>query len=340
MPTLADWIAKFPDTAITGGGVLIGMLFGAIVHRTNYCTMGAITDWWIAGNKERLGAVALAAATAVVGAQLLDAYTVTDLSKSIYLAPRINWLGAIFGGFIFGAGMVYAGGCPSRTLVRTGSGDLRGIISLMIMALAAYATISGVLASLRIGIDTTTAIDLKRHTLKTQSLDDILALAGLQAGSARWIATALVAAPLAVFAFTKAQILNTPRNLIAGLTIGALAIAGWALTGLASDEFALAPVQPASLSFVKPVGDAIDWLERSTALGMPSFGAASVFGVLAGACLTSLATGGARLSGFADRQDVIRHILGGAAMGIGGVLALGCSIGQGVTGISTLAIQS
>lgn len=340
MPALNQWIAAGPDIAMTGGGLLIGMVFGAIVYRANYCTMGAISDWWTSGNFQRLGAVALAAATAILGAQLLDAYAVTDLSKSIYLSPRINWLGAIIGGLIFGAGMVYAGGCPSRTLVRTGSGDMRGILSLLVMALVAYATISGVLASVRVGIDTATAIDLKTRAIPSQSLSQLLARAGLDASTARWLATILVALPLLAFAIGKAGVLRSPRNLIAGLGIGALAVAGWALSGLAADDFAVAPVQPASLSFVKPVGDAIEWIERSTALGLPGFGASSVFGVLVGAVLAGLASGGVRLTGFADRQDVQRHLFGASAMGFGGILALGCSIGQGVTGISTLGVQS
>ena len=336
MPDLSALIAATPDTAMTIGGLLIGALFGIIVHRSNYCTMGAISDWWTCGNAGRLGAVALAAAIAVIGAQTLDSYAVTDLSKSIYLTPRINWLGALAGGLVFGAGMVYAGGCPSRTLVRTGGGDLRGVISLVVMAIAAYATISGVLAVLRTNIDATTAIDLRGHGFATQSLT---ALFG-GAGSARLIATVLIAAPLLAFALLKAKILSSPRNLAAGLGIGLLATAGWMLTGMANDEFAVQPVPPASLSFVKPVGDAIDWIERSTALGLPGFAASSVFGVLAGAFLSNLLAGTARVTAFADRGDFVRHFGGAAAMGIGGVLALGCSIGQGVTGISTLAVQS
>lgn len=336
MPDLSALIAASPDTAMTIGGMLIGAIFGAVVHRANYCTMGAITDWWTCGNAARLGAVALAAATAIVGAQALDSYAVTDLSKSIYLAPRINWLGALFGGLIFGAGMVYAGGCPSRTLVRTGGGDLRGVITLIVMAIAAYATISGVLAATRITIDTATAVDLKTRGFATQSLTT---LAGGTIG-ARLIASALVAAPLLAFAVLKAKILSSPRNLAAGLGIGILATAGWMLTGMANDEFAVQPVQPASLSFVKPVGDAIDWIERSTALGSPGFAASTVFGVLLGAYLSNLLAGTARFAGFENRGDFMRHLGGAAAMGIGGVLALGCSIGQGVTGISTLAVQS
>lgn len=339
MSLLGALIADFPDVAMTIGGLLIGALFGALVHRANYCTMGAISDWWTSGDSGRLGAVALAAAIAIIGAQTLDALAVTELSKSIYLSPRVNWLGAVAGGLVFGAGMVYAGGCPSRTLVRAGGGDLRGIISLIVMAIAAYATISGVFASLRLGIDSTTAIDLKRHGLASQSLTGLFGGAD-GAIATRLIASALVAAPLLAFALLKARILSSPRNLAAGLGIGLLATAGWMLTGMANDEFAVAPVQPASLSFVKPVADAIDWIERSTALGLPGFAAASVFGVLAGALLSNVLAKSVRATTFADRGDFVRHLGGAAAMGIGGVLALGCSIGQGVTGISTLAVQS
>lgn len=336
MPELSALIAATPDAAMTIGGLLIGALFGVVVHRANYCTMGAISDWWTCGDTGRLGAVALAAATAIIGAQTLDAYAVTDLSKSIYLAPRINWLGAIVGGVVFGAGMVYAGGCPSRTLVRTGGGDLRGAVSLIVMAIAAYATISGVLALVRLNIDTTTAIDLKTRGLATQSLTALIG----GTSTARLIAAALIATPLLGFALLKAKVITTPRNLASGLGIGLLAIAGWMLTGMAHDEFAVQPMQPASLSFVKPVADAIDWIERSTALGLPGFAASSVFGVLAGALISNIAAGTARVTAFADRGDFARHLGGAAAMGTGGVLALGCSIGQGVTGISTLAVQS
>lgn len=196
MQALAAFIADSPDIAMTAGGLLIGALFGSLAQQTNYCTMGAISDWRLSGNLNRLGAVALAAAVAILGAQALDAYGVTDLSKSIYLSPRINWLGALAGGMIFGAGMVYAGGCPSRTLIRAGGGDMRGVFSLAVMAITAYATISGVLSGLRVGIDSATAIDLKRHAATSQGLDDLLALAGLQPERARWSAALLTAVPL------------------------------------------------------------------------------------------------------------------------------------------------
>lgn len=340
MQALAALIASEPDTAMTVGAAAIGLMFGALVSRTNYCTMGAISDWRLYGNKGRLGAVALAAATAIIGAQLLHGYGVTDLSQSMYLSPRINWAGALFGGLLFGAGMVYAGGCPSRSLVRAAGGDARGIVTLAVMAVAAYATIGGVLASVRVAIDSATAFDLRTYAVPTQHLGDVLSLANGPASQNVMIALALVVLPLLTFALISARVFSQVANLASGLGVGALVVIGWALSGLGRDDFAATPVQPTSLSFVRPVADAIDWIERSTALGLPGFGAASVFGVIAGGFLVSWSSGRFHVQGFADRRDVFRHLAGGTAMGIGGVMALGCTIGQGVTGLSTLSVQS
>jgi hypothetical protein len=126
-------------------------------------------------------------------------------------------------------------------------------------------------------------------------------------------------------------------HILSGLGGGAAVIAGWALTGLAYDEFALSPHNPVSLSFVKPTGDAMEWLERSTALGAPGFGAAAVLGTLLGTFSAAALTGRLALATFKDPGDTLRNLAGAALMGVGGVMALGCTIGQGVTGLSTLA---
>jgi uncharacterized protein len=340
MQALRSLIALWPDAAISMGGLGIGMAFGALLSATNYCVMGAVSDWRLSGSMGRLGAVAVAAAMAILATQILAATSIVDLSKSIYLGPRINWAGAIGGGLLFGIGMVHAGGCPSRALVRAGGGDVRGMIVLAVMAIAAYATISGVLGGLRIALETTTAIDVRSIGSGSQGLVELIGTAGLNASVARIAAAAMVTLPLLVFAFGIASVASQPRCLVSGLGVGLLAAAGWLITGLASDDLAANPLQPASLSFVRPVADAVDWIERSTALGFPGFGAASVFGVIAGSCLLSNLNGGLRLTAFADASDLKRHLAGALAMGVGGVLALGCSIGQGVTGLSTLSVQS
>jgi uncharacterized membrane protein YedE/YeeE len=335
-----DIIATSPQLSLAIGGFIVGALFGALAQVTNYCVMGAITEWRVSGDKARLGAAALAAAVAILGAQLLDAGGITDLAKSIYLIPRLNWIGAISGGLLFGYGMVFAGGCPSRVLVRAGGGDLRALVALMALAVAALAALSGILGEARVGLERATAIDLASGGLPTQSATDALGAIGLRNGIARIVGIVLIGGPLLAFAVGPARILSSPRNLAGGLGVGLLVSLGWALSGLAYDDMTPSPAAPTSLSFVKPVSDAIDWLERSTALGLPGFAAANVFGVLAGSFLAAIATRSFRYAGFADRADLGRHVLGAVGMGIGGVLAMGCTIGQGVTGLSTLSLQS
>ena len=340
MTALRDAILAAPDAALSLGGLAIGFAFGLALAATNYCVMGAVSDWRLGGDKGRLGAAALAAVVAILGAQALDVAGITDLSKSIYLTPRLNWLGALGGGLLFGFGMVYAGGCPSRTLVRAGGGDLRALVSLLTIALAALAALSGIFGSARMALSTAASVDFAARGLATQSFSDVIVNLGVDRATARTAAAALIVIPLTVFAFGPARLLSTPRNVAAGVSVGLLATLSWALTGLAADDMAANPVAPSSLSFVRPVADAVDWIERSTALGLPGFGAASVFGVLLGSFAYAAITGQLRFSGFADGDDLKRHILGAAAMGIGGILAVGCSIGQGVTGLSTLSIQS
>lgn len=340
MTVFRDTFLNAPDLAMAIGGLLLGVLFGALAEAAGYCAMGAVSDWRLMGDKSRLGAVALAAAVAVIGAQSLDAAGVTDLSKSIYLTPRLTFATAIAGGFIFGLGMAFAGGCPSRLLVRGGGGDIRALATLLVLSLAALATLSGILGTTRVAAENATAIDLQSRGFGTQSLTEFLPFVGGHGTFSRLAGIVLVAGPLIWFAFGPARILSSPRYVVAGLGVGAIVSLGWALTGLAYDEMSARPTAIASLSFVKPVADAIDWLERATALGLPGFAATSVAGVIAGSFLSALIARRLNFSGFADRADLGRHFLGAIAMGAGGILAMGCSIGQGVTGLSTLALQS
>lgn len=325
--------------ALTGGG--LGLAFGYLAARTNFCVMGAISDFRTFASAGRLGAVALAMATAIALTQALAAAGLADLDRSMYLAGRFNWLGALAGGVLFGFGMVYAGGCASRNLVRAGCGDIRALLTVLCVAIAAYATISGVLGPARAALEDATALPgALPGGAAPYALNDVITTTGVGQNIARFAASALLALPLLVFAVLRGGVLSSPANLMAGLGTGVLVAAGWLVTGLAYDEMMLRPVSPHSLSFVRPIADAIDWLQRSTALGLPGFGAASVFGVLAGSALAALAAGQFRISGFSDTADIKRHLFGAVAMGVGGVLALGCSIGQGITGVSTLSLQS
>jgi hypothetical protein len=333
---IRDFLIDNGPAALAAGGLLIGLVFGAAVHRTNFCTMGALSDLRTFGDRRRLDSWLLAIAVAVAGTQALSAFGLVDLAKSMYATASLNWAGAILGGLIFGYGMVFAGGCPSRNVARLGSGDLRSLVVIVVVGLVAYMAIGGILGPARNALETATAIRLP----SAQTLPSLLAGAvGWPADRIALLLGAFIAGLIALIVAHRA-FLTSPKHVAGGVLVGLAVVAGWALTGLAFDELAGRPVAPISLTFVRPSGDALEWLARYTALGLPGFGVATLAGAVAGAALSALLQGRFRVAGFTDTDDTVRHLMGAAMMGVGGVLAMGCSIGQGVTGLSTLALGS
>lgn len=341
MTALRDLVADHAPLALALGGLAIGLAFGAVVQATNFCVMGAVSDMTMLGDRRRLRAWLLAVAVAILGAHALEGLGVVSLDQSMYRSTRLNWAGNIAGGLIFGFGIVLAGGCASRNLVRAGAGDLRAALTMLVVGLFAYMAIGGVFGPWRAALETATAVEIPGGG---KSLGDIAvyvtdaktADAGSGISGEGGIAL-LAAGALLAYCLRSPEFRRSRMHILSGLGVGAAVVAGWALTGLAFDEFAAAPRNPVSLSFVKPTGDALEWLERSTALGAPGFGAATVLGTLLGAFAAALLTGRFALATFKDTSDTLRNLLGAAMMGIGGVMALGCTIGQGVTGLSTLA---
>jgi uncharacterized protein len=334
-----DSVAQNAALALALGGLLIGFIFGWVVYRTNYCAMGSLSDIHNFGDYRRFRAWLLAAATALVGATLLEAAGVVDLARSMYLAPSFNWAGHIVGGLIFGIGMVLAGGCPSRNLARTGGGDLRALLTLVVLGLVAFMTIAGVLAPARAALEGATGIVLT--AAPTQGLGDLLsAYVGIARGWAKLAAAAMIAAAALAYCFADAKFRRSPLHILSGIAVGLTVVAGWALTGLAYDDMMARPTPPVSLTYIRPVGDTLQWLALYTATPMPGFGVASVFGALLGAFAAALAMGRFQLATFAGTGDTLRNLLGAALMGVGGVMALGCTVGQSVTGVSTLALGS
>jgi uncharacterized membrane protein YedE/YeeE len=339
MTGLREAIAGQAPLALALGGLVIGFLFGLAVYRTNYCAMGSLSDIHNFGDYRRFRAWVLAAATALIGASLLDGGGVVDLGSSMYLAPTFNWVGHVAGGLIFGVGMVLAGGCPSRNLARAGGGDLRALLTLVVLGLVAFMTIAGVLAPVRAALEGATSVRL--GAAPSQGLGELLsAQAGLAPALAKTAVTALIAAVALGYCFADGKFRRSPVHVVSGLAVGLLVILGWALTGLAYDEMAGRPTPPISLTYIRPVGDTLQWLALYTATPMPGFGVASVLGALIGAFAAAVTARRFHLTTFADAGDTVRNLLGAALMGVGGVMALGCTVGQAVTGISTLALGS
>ena len=323
-----------PTQLATLGGLAIGMLFGGVAQATAFCSRGAILDFVRSGDGNRLRAWLLAMAVAILSAQILLGFEVVDLRKAVYLTAPLNLAGLVMGGLMFGIGMMLAQGCAARNLVRLGGGNLRALVVVLVFSISAYAAMRGILGPGRIELER-----LTRVNLSAAGVPELLAgVLGTAAEQARWIVALGAAGALAVFCFANSAFRSSPRNIIAGLAIGLLVTAGWYLTGvLAQDEFNRMP--PSSLTFVAPLGDSLQYVMLFTGMSA-NFGMAVVGGVILGAFLMALARRRFRIEGFGDQRDFIRQLGGAVLMGMGGVFAMGCTVGQGLTGLSTLSLGS
>ena len=337
LPALVAWLA-----------FALAFVFGAAAQRCNFCTMGAITDVVNFGEWRRMRMWLLAIAVAILGANALWAAGQIDLSKSLYVSNNLIWLAHLVGGLLFGFGMTLASGCGSRTLIRLGAGNLKSLIVIVFLALAAYMTLRGALALLRVNVFEAVRWDLGR----AQDLPTLLGGLGLEGPLARWLVPAAIGMALLIFVFKDREFRATTEYVIGGLVVGAVIVAGWYVSAhigyLAEDPNTLQEAfvatnssRPESYSFTSPVAYLLEllifWTDKSKIM---TFGVAGVLGMAAGAAAMALATKTFRWEGFNNTEDLVNHIVGGLLMGFGGVLALGCTIGQGLTGISTLAVGS
>jgi len=323
------------------GGFAIGLVFGFIVYRTNFCTMGSISDILSFGDYRRFRSWLLAGAIAILGVMVIQLIGIADMSNSMYQTPTLTWGAHIVGGLMFGFGMVFSGGCISRNLVRAGGGDLRSVVVLLITGIFAFMTIGGLIGPLRVALFTPLSTNLAENGIETQGVSAFAsAWLGLAPDTAAIAVPLVLSAMLIVYCMMDAGFRASFNHLAAGVGIGLCVTAGWVVTGLAYDDFADVPVQLISLSYVRPTGDTIDYLMRYTALGPPGFGVVTTAGALLGGFVGALSRGRLTLTTFADQADSVRNMLGAALMGIGGVLALGCTVGQALTGFSTLAVGS
>ena len=338
---------------VLGGGFALGLAFGAIAQRSNFCTMGALSDIVNMSHWSRARMWLLAVAVAITGATLLHASGQVNLAHSIYRrGASLPWLSLLVGGATFGVGMTLAGGCANKNLLRLGGGSLRSLVVLVFMGLAAYMTLKGLFGQWRAAWLDPVAISLEGTPMKDATLGQALALlTGWAAPQATQAVAALLVLALVIFVFKDKRFRGNKLQVASGAALGALVVAGWYVSGhlgygenpdtLEQVYFATNTRTIESLSFVAPTAFTLEllmlWTDKSL---HASFGITTLLGIVAGAVLVSKLTGGFRWEGFASVQDLRTQIVGALLMGFGGVTALGCTIGQGMTGVSTLAIGS
>ena len=325
----------------------LGGLFGFVGNKTNFCTMGAVSDIVNMGDWTRMRMWLLAIAVAIIGTSALQLAGWFDASKSIYTGSRLIWFSNLFGGLLFGIGMTLASGCGSKTLIRIGGGNLKSLVVFLFLGFSAYMTMRGLFGVWRVNfIDT---VDIQLAT--GQDLPSMLVGLGLDHRQALMLVTALIGGSLLAFALSSREA-REANVLFGALVIGGLSVAGWYVTGhigyveehprtLEEAFIGTNSGRAESFTFIAPIAYTLEllmlWSDTSRIV---TFGIAGTLGVIAGSALYALVSGSFRIEGFHQTDDLVRHIIGAMLMGFGGVTAFGCTIGQGITGFSTLALGS
>ena len=325
----------------------VAFVFGAIGQKTHFCTMGAVSDIVNMGDWSRMRMWLLAIGVAILGAGSLHASGQIDLGKSIYRTPTFTWLSYLLGGACFGIGMVLASGCGSKTLIRIGGGNLKSLVVFLTLGLVAYMTMRGVFGVFRVNVLEKAAITFPGG----QDVPALLSAAGLDPQMAFWLAVLGIGGGLTAFCLLKRDFW-TLDNLLGGLGTGLMVVAAWYVSGhigyvaehpetLEEAFIATNSGRMESLTFVAPQAYTLEllmlWSDTSRTM---TFAIATVLGVIAGSFAWSLLTRNFRWEGFVSVEDTASHLIGAALMGFGGVVAMGCTVGQGITGFSTLALGS
>lgn len=327
------------------GALALGLLLGVVGQASRFCVRGAIADWFEQRSPGRLVAWLLAIAVGAVGVQVLVGFGLVDGTRFLAWSDRLVWVSALVGGLLFGFGMILANGCPQRCLVKAGSGNLKAAVTLLIIAVAAAMTLRGLFASPR-------AEWLDRFAVSVggpQDLGNVLGGAiGMSAQPLRWLLAIAIVVAVAAFAWRLRRGV-TRADWLGGIAVGLLLTAALFLTGsigfvpehpetLEAAWLGTQSKRPEGLSFSAPLAHALDLLTLWTDKSMvATFGVMMSLGVVVGAALSAKARGEFALESFDSPRDIGAHATGAVLMGFGGVTALGCSIGNGVTGAAMLS---
>jgi len=338
----------------------LSVIFGVIANKANFCTMGAVSDWINIGDLSRLRAWFLAIATAIIGVGILEYSGSIDMSLTTsnetsnppYRSANFIWLRHLVGGLMFGVGMTLASGCGNKTLVRLGEGNMKSVVVLAIMGIAAWWMLfSNFGYNVFLQWMLPLSINFSQHDIAGQDITAVLGAVSGNATPVLGLGVSLLLGWALLFWVLRARDFRQNRELLsAGLIIGLIIVIGWYVTAGTSgqallDELDFMDQRPfftgaQSLTFIGPSGHVAQYLKEGFAAIYLTFGVATLAGVIVGSFLYTLLFRKLRIEWFVTWNDFMMHAIGAILMGIGGVLAMGCTIGQGISGVSTLALGS
>ncbi len=334
---------------------ILGFILGYIVNKTNFCTMGAVSDWVNIGDLNRFKAWMLATSIAVLGVSILEFIEIINLdsSRPPYRSSVFFWPRYLVGGLMFGIGMTLTSGCGNKTLIRLGGGNLKSFIVILIAGSMAYLmTRTSFYGLVFHSWMSPISPDLAKVGIDNQSISTILSSFFLSENleTFRFALGIIISLVIFLFVIKAGDFFNNKNNFLAGLTVGTIVVISWFLTGgqlgkewIESVEFMDNPlpgVGVQSLTFINPMGETLIFASNAADLYYLTFGVTTLLAVIAGSFAYAITSNNFRFEWFVSLQDFKRHVFGSILIGIGGVLSLGCTIGQGVTGVSTLALGS
>ena len=315
-----------PNDWLIVGGLVIGVVFGVLAQRFRLCMVAGAGNWLLVRDGRQVIAFLAAWIIAIAGTQILELVGIVDIASSSYRNSLLDWFGASVGGLLFGVGAALAGSCSIRTVVRTMEGSMHALLVFIMFALAAAVTQFGFLETARISLTNITASDLTTDA----GLASILSIPS-------WLVFIVIEIALIAFLWRVWKNSANVPMLIIGIVIGGLVISSWYVTGvLAQDEFD--PVNPSAITMSGPFAR-FGYILISGRIPALSFAISFVIGTALFSFLSALVTG--QFSITAPRKGMAKMaLIGGSLMGIGGIMAYGCNIGQGLSGISTLSVES
>ncbi len=335
---------------------VVAVVMGAIANKTDFCTMGAVSDWVNMGDTGRMRAWLLSMAVALIGVLGMEAANVISFSSGTfppYRTENFAWLRYLLGGLMFGIGMTLGSGCGSKTLIRVGGGNLKSVVVLVIASIMAYLMMwTSFFENAFMSWIGPTSVSLAKFGIPSQELSAVVAgVTGMESSRTfHLIIGAMVAIALLIFIFKSRDFRKSFDNILGGTIVGLAVVGGWYITGgsmgVAWKDFAdmavdvPSRVNVQSYTFISPMGDSVRYLMEPTNLMFVNFGVTALVGIIVGSFLYAIIGRRFRVEWFRSGSDFSNHVVGGVLMGVGGVLAMGCTIGQAVTGVSTLAIGS
>lgn len=357
------------ESALLWSSFVLAVVLGAAANKTNFCTMGAVSDWVNMGDTGRIRAWLLAIAVAMLGVVGLETMGMVDPGSAFppYRASQLIWAENILGGLLFGIGMTLASGCGNKTLVRIGGGNLKSIVVLLVIGVIAYYMTNPFPGTDKTLFSVLFYEWIRPLAISTTSGQDLGSLLNAEnALMTRLVIGVVLGLAILIFVFKNAEFRSSRDNILGGLIVGLVVLGGWFASSnmqinVDEEMYSLsayygewdmvadseegkpavgAPLSPQSYTFINPMGQTFGYVKGGVDRSMLTFGIMALFGVIIGSFLWALLSRSLRFEWFVSFKDFVTHMVGAVLMGFGGVLGLGCTIGQGITGVSTLAVGS